>query len=290
MNIQPKKFSIVIPTLNAAPLLATLLEKIKSQTIQPIEILIIDSSSSDKTISIAHKHKVTVCKILRESFNHALTRQQAIEQLIHTDYVVLLTQDAILASDSSIETLLKAFEDPKVSIAYGRQLPWDNADSIEQHSRHYNYSDKSYIYSYQDKTAFGIKTTFSSDSFCAYRHSTFVTLGGFDKTLVCSEDMYFAAKVLCSGYRVAYIAEATVFHSHNLSLRDEFKRYQAIGQFHRDESWIIESFGNANKEGLRFIKSELKYLFKTNPKLIPLALLKTLNKWVAFKIGKYLYR
>lgn len=57
--------------------------------------------------------------------------------------------------------------------------------------------------------------------------------------------MYFAAKSVLNGYKVAYIAEAMVRHSHNYSLTEEFKRYFDIGVFHADQQWIRNDFGGA---------------------------------------------
>ncbi|VCW13919.1 hypothetical protein BANRA_01245 [Escherichia coli] len=45
--------------------------------------------------------------------------------------------------------------------------------------------------------------------------------------------MYYTAKAILAGYKVAYVADAVVKHSHNYSPIDEFKRYFDIGVFMR---------------------------------------------------------
>ena len=65
-------------------------------------------------------------------------------------------------------------------------------------------------------------------------------------------------------YKIAYIADAMVKHSHNYSLIEEFKRYFDIGVFHADQQWIRNNFGGAGGEGKTFLISELLYLIKSN--------------------------
>lgn len=109
--------------------------------------------------------------------------------------------------------------------------------------------------------------------------------GGFPIDTIMNEDTYVAGKMLISGWRIAYCAEAQVFHSHDYSLRDEFKRYFDIGVFHNTSSWLQRMFGGASGEGLRFVVSELRYLMQHAPGAIPSALLRTGLKWLGFKLG-----
>ena len=66
--------------------------------------------------------------------------------------------------------------------------------------------------------------------------------------------------MLLKGYKVAYSADAAVLHSHNYSMKQEFKRYFDLGVFLEKEHWILDTFGKAEGEGLRFVRSELAYL------------------------------
>ena len=124
-----------------------------------------------------------------------------------------------------------------------------------------------------------------SNSFAAYRLSVFEELGGFPDNTILAEDMYLAAKMILSGYKVAYCAEATVFHSHNYTLKQEFQRYFDTGVFQRDQAWLQQTFGKAVSEGKKFMLSELRFLSKNAPHLLPKALLSTFAKWAGFKLG-----
>lgn len=61
--------------------------------------------------------------------------------------------------------------------------------------------------------------------------------------------MFYTAKAVLSGYKVAYAAKAEVQHSHNYTPLEEFRRYFDIGVFHKDEPWIRQSIGGAGGEG-----------------------------------------
>lgn len=251
----------------------------------------IDSSSSDNTVKLAEEAGFSVYSIPQSVFNHGRTRNQAVEfAKSFADVVVFMTQDAILASSDSLVNLLAPFSDPEVAAVCGRQLPHHNATPLAAHARYFNYPSESKVKSKVDIPILGIKTAFMSNSFAAYRLSVFEELGGFLDNTILAEDMYLTAKMILSGYKVAYCAEATVFHSHNYTLKQEFQRYFDTGVFQRDQAWIQQTFGKAVSEGKKFVLSELKFLSKNAPHLLPKALLSTFVKWVGFKLGYYYER
>ncbi|MFH1686478.1 MAG: glycosyltransferase family 2 protein [bacterium] len=287
MNDLPGRVGLVVPTLNAGSDFDLWLAALQSQSLQPEYVLVVDSESSDDTVSRALKGGLTVHSIGRCEFTHGGTRQDAINRLSGADFVLFLTQDAFLADRRSLQCLLQAFRDPKVAVAYGRQLPQPGADPIEAHARHFNYPAASYVRSAKDIAACGIKTSFVSNSFAAWRRAALQEIGGFAIDTIQSEDTYAASKLVMAGWKIAYCAEATVYHSHHYCWRQEFSRYFDTGVFHARQRWIRDSFGQVEGEGLRFAKSELDYLVGTKPHLIGAALVRTGLKWIGFKLGNF---
>ena len=250
----------------------------------------IDSSSSDDTVKLAEEAEFSVYSIPQSIFNHGRTRNQAVEfGKSFTDVVIFMTQDAILASSDSLANLLAPFVDPEVAAVCGRQLPHHDATPLAAHARYFNYPSESRVRTMADISVLGIKTAFMSNSFAAYRLSVFEELGGFPDNTILAEDMYLTAKMILSGYKVAYCAEATVFHSHNYTLKQEFQRYFDTGVFQQEQQWIQQKFGRVASEGKRFVLSELKFLSIKSPLLIPKAILSTLAKLIGFKLGYYYY-
>ena len=176
--------------------------------------------------------------IKRSEFDHGGTRQYGVDSFHDIDVCVFLTQDAILSDCDSLNKILEPFHDDRVAAVCGRQLPRKHAAPIEAHARLYNYSSKSFVRSINDVKKFGLKTAFISNSFAAYRVSALNEVGGFPNNVIFGEDMYVAAKLLKSGYKIAYAADACVYHSHNYSILQEFSRYFDMGVFHAREPWI----------------------------------------------------
>jgi rhamnosyltransferase len=201
------------------------------------------------------------------------------------DIVIFLTQDAILASVDALENIVNCFSDESIAAVCGRQLPRRDAGDIEAHARLYNYPDQSSIRSYEDRGRYGLKTAFISNSFAAYRRSSLMQVGGFPDDVIFGEDMYVATRMLEAGYRIAYCVEACVYHSHAYSIMQEFRRYFDMGVFHAREPWIRQSLGGAENEGIKFVRSEVAYLLRTRPWLIPAGLFRTLCRYAGFRLG-----
>ena len=279
------KVGLIVPTLNAGTLWESWLKAFEQQTRKPDCLLVIDSSSSDDTVAKARAQGFEVHVIPKSEFNHGGTRQLGVDVLSVVDIIVFLTQDALLASSDAIKRLLEAFTDEQVGAAYGRQLPHGNAGPIAAHARLFNYPNESQLRSLENRKHFGIKTVFISNSFAAYRRTALIQVSGFPVDTIMNEDTYVAGKLLLADWKIKYCADALVFHSHNYGFMDEFKRYFDIGVFHNGNSWLQETFGGASGEGLRFVLSEMSYLIKHAPWLIPSAMLRTGLKWLGFKLG-----
>src|SRR5438105_3343692 len=124
------KASIVLPTFNGAVHLRQVLEMIGRQKVQPLEIIAIDSGSTDGTVDILHQFPVQLRQIANSEFSHSGTRNLG-ARLAAGKYVVFLTQDATPADSCWLECLLRAFEAPgKVAGAFSRQIARPGSDPL----------------------------------------------------------------------------------------------------------------------------------------------------------------
>lgn len=243
--------SIIIPTLNSQCEIGNLLKSLHLQTVVPDEILVIDSSSDDETVSICKQFDgVNVRVIEREEFNHGGTRHLGAE-LTHGDFILFLTQDAIPANGHYIESLIAPLvADEKIAMVTGRQVPKEGARRHVQLVQEFNYPKTSNVREASDIEKMGIKAFFASDVCSAYRRSAYLECGGFKRPLSTNEDMLMAATFLKNGWKVAYEASAEVFHSHNLSLKEQFNRNKLVGTFlkeHADELRGIKETSEGKK-------------------------------------------
>lgn len=223
--------SLIVPTLNAEREIGVLIEALLGQSRVPDEIVVVDSSSDDRTAEVASACRgVSVEVIDRRDFDHGLTRDRALRRS-SGDVVCFMTQDAVPANKKFVENLIAPIlEDPSIAISSGRQLPKADARRYEQLVRAFNYTGESSVRSRADVPTLGIKAYFATDVCAAYRRSAYLELGGFGQTDM-SEDMLMAAKAVNAGWKVAYAADAEVYHSHNLTPRQQYERNRAIGRF-----------------------------------------------------------
>jgi len=281
------KTLLCIPTLNAGPHLAELLPAIRRQTTQPDDVLVIDSSSDDETAEAFAGIGAHVHRIPRADFDHGGTRQLALELYPDAEVLLYLTQDAIPADHQTFEALRSELLGERVGAAYGRQLPRTGADAIEAHARFFNYPPHSAVKTISDARALGIKAAFLSNSFSAYRRSALEEVGGFPRRNIFGEDMHAAARLLMRDWRVAYVADAMVRHSHPYTHLQEFRRYFDVGVFLSHNEWITSTFGRASGEGFRYLKSEIRYLASTDARRLPQVLSRSVMKLLGMHLGRY---
>ena len=254
---------VIIPCYNPDEKLNLLMHRLDEQIVG-FHLLIIDSGHNKSyQRSLKFKcHDVSVVNIDPSEFNHGGTRQWGIGLHPEEDFYVFLTQDAILVDEHSLENLIAPFAYEKIGAAYGRQLPHNDATLFASTAREINYGAESHVYSFADRGKYGMKTCFMSNSIAAYRRTAMEDVGGFPTNTILSEDMYVAAKMLMKGWKIGYAADACVYHSHNYTIMQEFKRYFDIGVFHARERWIRDTFGAAEGEGKKYVMYETKKFYK----------------------------
>ncbi len=220
--------SVIIPTLNAEKEIDILLKSLVSQTVLPLEIMIMDSDSQDRTLEIVkrypsvHSEKVAV-------FNHGGTRDLA-ARMTKGDILLFMTQDAKPAGSDLIEKLVKSLQEhPRAAAVYARQLPREDARPAERLVRSFTYPDHSAVHDAHAVADLGLRAFYLSNVCAAYWRNIYIRLGGFEKDLRSNEDMLFAARAIQKGYEVVYNAEALVIHSHHLSLSRQYRRNRLQG-------------------------------------------------------------
>jgi rhamnosyltransferase len=281
------RIAICIPTRNAGPQFARLLEMINIQDLSEMQLVIIDSSSTDGTAVLAREAGALVRIIPAASFNHGSTRNLACF-LVDADIYIFMTQDALPADRHTLKNLLSPFSlYPEVGVIYARQLPRSGAGPIEAFSRFFTYPGASQLKKISDKSQWGIKTVHCSNACAAYRRAALVSVGGFPANVIMCEDVYAAARIMGAGYDIYYQADAQVYHSHSYSALQEFKRYFDLGVFFESrERWIIEAFGGPRKQGTRFFLKGWSYLNDKGCRhLFPEWVARTAAKFCGYKLG-----
>ena len=285
-NIQRGRVAAIVPTLNGGRVWAKCMEALANQSLPDYSMLVIDSGSVDGTVRIAEKFGARVLRIPKVEFDHGGTRQLGVELSADAEIVAFLTHDAVLADAGALARLIDGFSDENVGAVFGRQLPRPQARPIEAHARLYNYPTVSRTTSLADVGRLGIKAAFLSNSFSAYRREALLAVGGFPEKLILGEDTVVAARLLLAGWKVGYRADALVYHSHDYTASQEFRRYFDTGVLHASERWLIDRLGSPEGEGKRFVRSEIGYLLETAPRDVLVALWRTAVKLAGYRLGR----
>lgn len=276
--------SIIIPTLNAQQTIIQLVNSLNKQELAPYEILILDSSSKDKTVEIAASMGCTTEVIKKSNFNHGGTRNLGVT-MTSGDVIVFMTQDAVPINSTFLTNLVKPLKIPDIAASFGRQLAKPDAIPPEKFTRGFNYPSYSIIKGKDDISKLGIKTFFFSDVCSAVRRKEFEEVGCFLDNVIMNEDMLLAATLILHGYKVAYAADAEVLHSHNYSAKQQFKRNFDIGVSLSMNSWLLK-YAKAEGEGLKLVKEQFKYLVKNREyKWIPYTFGLNIAKYSGYKLG-----
>lgn len=285
-NGKKPEVSVIIPTYKPDIKFELLIERIQKQSYPVKEIIVMNTEerywNPDWELL---SPKLKVHHIKKSEFDHGKTRAEA-AKLSTGDILVFFTQDSVLANKSVIENLVKAFKNPEVGVAYGRQLPNQDCGVIERYTRNFNYPDKSMIKGRTDLEELGIKTFFCSNVCAAYRKDLYKKMGGFITHTIFNEDMIYAGKIVLKGYLIAYQADAKVFHSHNYGNVEQFKRNFDLAVSQADHP---EIFGvvQSEKEGIRLVKDTANYLCKIHkPWLVIDLVIKSGFKFLGYRVGK----
>lgn len=132
------KVSVIIPTRNGGQNLWQLLSSLKDQSVRPVQILVVDSSSEDDTLKICNAFGVDLIQIEAKTFDHGGTRNLAASKA-KGDILVYLTQDVTFKDPRCLENLIRPLETPRIAASYGRQLPREDTNPIERFARSFNY-------------------------------------------------------------------------------------------------------------------------------------------------------
>ncbi len=252
--------SVVIPTLNAQAQIGRLLDALNAQSLRPQEILVVDSESTDHTLEIAQAHGAQVVYIERSSFDHGGTRDEALRRT-KGEVVVFMTQDALPVDERFLERLTAPLAQANVAAVGGRQIAYPHASASEKLIRAHNYPAQSRVWGTADIARLGVRAFLISDVSAAYRREAYLAVGGFDHPLLTNEDMLICDKLMRAGYSLAYAGDACVYHSHDFTWMQQFRRNRAIGI-------VLERYADrfANKsemgEGMALVKTVLLSLLK----------------------------
>lgn len=207
--------SIVIRAYNEEKHIGRLLEGIRRQTAGDVEIILVDSGSTDKTVSVAETFGAHLVRIPPDEFTFGRSLNLGVRAATR-ELIVIASAHVYPVYPDWIESLLRPFEDERVALTYGKQRGPATAKYSEQQIYHQWYPDVSKP---------NQPTAFCNNANAAIRKSLWEK-NPYDETLTGLEDLAWAKWAKEQGYKIAYVAEAEIIHVHEETPRGVYNRYR----------------------------------------------------------------
>jgi len=224
--------SIVIPVKNGEKYLDYLLKAVFSQKVSSeFEVIVVDSGSKDRTIDIITQYPVTLYQINDYEFNHGLTRNFGISKA-KGKYIVLMTQDAVPYDSHWLIQLIDAINsDENIAGVYSRQIPSQDVDVLMQLITARSFASEKGKRQSKIRNPAEYARLLPREK---YRFCNFDNVSScirkevwekcpFPKTEF-GEDIEWAKTVLERGYQINYEPDSIVYHSHNFSIQNWYRR------------------------------------------------------------------
>lgn len=207
--------SIIVRALNEEKHLGRLLTAIASQSLPNPEVILVDSGSTDRTLAIARRHRAKIVHIKPQDFTFGRSLNLGIRKA-SGDVMVLASAHVFPEHDDWLRNLVAPFADPQVAMAYGKQRGTDESQFSEsQHFRKW----------FPEHSTPAQPHGFANNANSALRKSVWETIP-FDEELTGLEDLAWASTAHAEGYKIAYVAEAGVYHVHNETAAQIMNRHR----------------------------------------------------------------
>jgi rhamnosyltransferase len=216
--------SVVIRCRNEEAHIGRLLSGIVRQRSAADEIILVDSGSTDATLSIASAFPVHVVHIRPEEFSFGAACNAGCRAATG-DTVVFVSAHCYPVYDTWLEHLVAPLQDDEeVACAYGRQYGPENAKFSEQ---------QLFAAWFPAQSTTGQTHPFCNNANAAIRRSLWEDLP-YDEQLTGLEDLDWGKRAMDRGLKLAYVAEAPVVHVHEESFAQVLNRYRREAIAHRE--------------------------------------------------------
>lgn len=265
------------------------LESIRRQQVEEkVEIVVVDSGSSDGSPDRARRLGSLVHEIPPEEFNHGRTRNLG-ASLAQGETLVFTSQDAYADDDSWLATLVAPLETSRdIAAVYGRHVALDTAAPAERYFFDFMYGPEPRLQRISDPAEVTIESIHFSNVNSAIRRGVWHEFP-FADDLIMSEDHEWSRRVLLAGYAIAYEPRAVIMHSHTYSVAGAFRRFFDSG-VSAERSFVDdarESRAALWKTGAKYARGEVEWLWRTGQaSRLPYTAVYELAKFAGLQLGR----
>lgn len=279
---------MVIPVKDGGQTFRLCLERIRSQQVDDeVEIVVVDSGSSDGSQDAARGAGAQVVEIPPEEFGHGSSRNLG-ARTAKGDPLVFLTQDAYPAGEDWLANLTAPLAgDERLAGVYGRQLAAPGAQPPERYFLDFLYGPNARVQAAAGPQEISMENALFSNVNSAIRRSAWEEFG-FAEDIAMAEDGDWARRVLLAGRLLRYEPTAAVYHSHRYGLRSAFQRFFDSGAA-SSRNYMAASEESAKvlrRRAVDYARGEVGWLVRNgHAHWIPYAALYELTKFVGLQLG-----
>ena len=195
----------------------------------------VDSGSTDNTLTVVSKFNVKIVKICPENFSFGYSLNKGIENT-SGEYIVVSSAHSYPISDFWLENLIKPFENESIALVYGKQ----RGNKTTKFSEHQVFAKW-----FPEKNIPMQKHAFCNNANAAIRKSLWDEYK-YNESLTGLEDVEWAQNAIEKGYYLCYESDTVVVHVHAETFYELFNRYEreavAFRTIYPDSSFTFFNF------------------------------------------------
>lgn len=233
------KISIIIRTLNEERWIGKCLENVADQSIDELEVVLVDNLSTDKTVEKAKNVYPDLSLVQIDNYRPGLALNEGIRKS-SGEFFVCLSAHCIPVTEEWLENLYNNFEDySDVAGVYGRQIPTKSSTPVDK---------RDLIRTFGPEKRVQTKDSFFHNANSIIKREVWND-HPFDEDVTNIEDQIWASEVLNEGYKIIYEPESVVYHYHGINQSNDPHRTQSVvetmeNNLIEEESHISKQFGN----------------------------------------------
>jgi rhamnosyltransferase len=207
--------SVIVRCHNEERHIGRLFEGIAQQSLRDVEMIVVDSGSTDRTLEIARRFPTKIVKIRPEEFSFGRSLNVGCAAA-NGEFLVLASAHVYPVYCEWLERLIAPFADPQVALSYGKQ----RGNEVTRFSEHQVFARW-----FPDESNPRQTHSFCNNANAAIRRTLWESMP-YDEELTGLEDLDWAKRAIQAGHVLAYAADAEVVHVHEESPRRIFNRYR----------------------------------------------------------------
>ena len=252
------KISIIVRCYNEEEHIGRLLAGISQQTERDVEIILVDSGSTDATLSIASRYPIKVIYVSPDEFSFGRALNLGCKAACG-EYLVFISAHCWPVYNDWLKQLTRPLSDPTVALVYGKQ----RGSEKSQFSEHQIFTSW-----FPDHSNSNQGSPFCNNANCAIRQDLWKE-SPYNEELTGLEDLAWAKTAIDKGYHIAYSAEAEIVHVHTETPHRIYNRYRreaialkAIFPQEKFTLWDFISLSTMNIIGDCIIAKKNRILYK----------------------------